>query len=75
MNNNWFEECKNIMKPNVINNVKKYDAINVWQKNETAVYQFAKDMGWLKECTSHMNKSDWTKEKCLEIAKKIQKKK
>jgi superfamily II DNA or RNA helicase len=84
--NGWFEECAKhmiqIIKPSgywtfekCIESAKKYDTVNEWSKNEQPAYQSARKNGWIEECCKHMiigkNAGFWTKEKCIEDAKKF----
>jgi len=83
--NNWVEECTEHMdelrKPNgywtkerCIEEAKKYNTVNEWQKN-SSTYVNARKNNWLEECTEHMEKTRkpigwWTLERCIEEAKK-----
>jgi len=52
--NGWFNECRESMKINVLNNASQYGNLKEWVKKENGVFQFAKSMGWIDECTTHM---------------------
>jgi len=88
--NNWFSECVLHMpsqkpkgywtKEKCIEDAKKYKKIIEWQKKSASSYNIACKMNWLDECTKHMispqkPKGYWTKEKCIEDAKKYNSKK
>tara|TARA_R110001592_G_C13068215_1_gene741567 strand:+ start:277 stop:1332 length:1056 start_codon:yes stop_codon:yes gene_type:complete len=81
--NGWDDECtahmnvyKVLTKEDCIANAKKYNGRWEWQKSEgKRHYNTAKVNKWLDECCEHMvskqpPKSYWTKEKCIEVAKK-----
>ena len=62
-------------KERCIEDAKKYNTIIDWCKNNQSSYNKARRMNWLKECIIHMKKlkndaNYWTKEKCIEEAKK-----
>jgi len=55
----------------------KYEGRWDWQKGHTSSYSQAKKKGWLDECCAHMESKlkpngYWTKEKCMNEAKKYQ---
>jgi hypothetical protein len=62
-------------KEKSIEDANKYKTITEWRKNSSC-YGAIFRKGWIEECTKHMNKIKqkpngyWTKEKCLEEAKK-----
>lgn len=61
-----LEMCKEI--------ALKYKMKSELQLNDSACYSIARKRGWLDECCAHMEnnyvKNYWTKERCLESAKK-----
>jgi hypothetical protein len=89
--NGWLEECcahmKRLQKPNgfwqikenCIEDAQKYKSPSKWKEHSGRAYQMARENGWLKECSAHMNKKQqkakgfWQiKENCIEDARKYQ---
>ena len=84
--NGWYEECtvhmirlirEPLTKEECIESAKKYKTRNEWRKNEGGAYNAARKNGWFEECITHMKEKIqkktygyWTKEKCIESAKK-----
>lgn len=77
---NWLDEILKAFR--VRTTLDKYDCIKIASEYATElnfraganeVYELAKDMGWLHECTRDMVKSKikWTKERCLAEASKF----
>lgn len=61
-----------------IEDARKYKTKSEWKKNSGSAYKIAYDNGWLDECCEHMittrkPKSYWTKRRCIEDAKKYEK--
>jgi hypothetical protein len=82
--NKWFDECcEHMIKPKqagywtkelCLIEAKKWGTISDWAKNSSS-YKIAGRKGWRDECTSHMKRGKkyngyWTKERCVEEAKK-----
>jgi superfamily II DNA or RNA helicase len=84
--NNWLKACTNHMgdelkwtKDKCLESASKYNTFRVWYYAERGAYCSAKRNGWLEECRKHMHKirkpnGYWTKERCIESAKKYQNK-
>ena len=85
-NNGWFDDCVMHMirpinpsgywtKEKCIESASKFKNSAEWEKNEQPALQAARRNGWLEECRKHMkigrNAGYWTKEKCLESARKF----
>jgi len=84
MNHKWYDDCiahmtrlvrKPWTKEECINSAKNYVTRVEWQNNESTAAAAARKNGWYDECTSHMKRiiherGYWTKEKCIENAKK-----
>jgi len=84
--NNWIDECTAHMtrinmpsgywtKERCLESASKYQTINDWNVNEPNAVSASRRNGWQDECTSHMEElkkpaNYWTKERCLESAKK-----
>jgi hypothetical protein len=84
--NGWFDECiahmVSIKKPSgywtkerCMEDALKYSTKTEWLKKNAKCYQAARRNGWVKECSLHMielvkPKGYWTKERCIEEAKK-----
>jgi len=82
--NGWLEECCKHMKKfwtkeRCVEDAKKYKTKNEWRNKSHSAYYTAKKNGWLGECCKHMKKRSasnnkpkgyWTKERCIEDAKK-----
>lgn len=66
-------------KENCMNVALKYSYQREWRKNSSASYSIATKKSWLKDCCKHMihnmNKPNgyWTKENCMNEAKKFKK--
>lgn len=63
-------------KEKCIEKAKKYKSRNEWVINSISSYSAARKKKWLNECCKHMTKIQkqhgyWTKELCIEEAKKI----
>ena len=65
------------IKENVLAEALNYKTRSDFSKNSPGAYNSAKQNGWYKECTAHMEYAEghtpagfWTKEKVLSIAKK-----
>lgn len=86
--NGWLKEaCLHMISPkksmgfwtkeNLIEDARKYSTKTIWKKHSGSAYATALKKGILEECCAHMEsirKPDgyWTKDKCLESAKKYQ---
>jgi len=62
-------------KEKCIESAEKYISKTEWRDGETGAYLRAIKSGWINECTQHMNliripKGYWTKEKCIDEARK-----
>jgi len=62
-------------KERCIEEAKKYKTKTEWSINSSSSYTIAHKNGWLDECTKHMKKlikpkGYWTKERCIEEARK-----
>lgn len=84
--NGWLEEaCQHMTSPkkpmghwtleNLIADAKNYSTPSSWRKNSASAYATAIAKGYLEECCVHMERLQkqagyWTKEKCIESAKK-----
>jgi superfamily II DNA or RNA helicase len=84
--NGWLEECcrhmirlvnkiKRFTKELCIKDANKYKTRTEWFKKSQSAYSKAWNNGWLEECCKHMGQKMkppryWTKEKCIEDAKK-----
>ena len=84
--NTWFDECTahmvELQKPGGYWTLErcqkealKHETRNEWRENHRTSYQAAMSAKFLNECTGHMVRLKkpsgyWTKEKCLEDAKK-----
>jgi len=73
-------EAANIEKDDCINDAKNYEAIEDWEKSSPELFKASKKFGeaFFASCTKHMredNLSYWTKDKCLEEARKYSTKK
>tara|TARA_R110000796_G_scaffold58413_4_gene134891 strand:+ start:37721 stop:38308 length:588 start_codon:yes stop_codon:yes gene_type:complete len=86
--NKWFDECCLHMKRGkqagywtkelCMIEAKKWDTISNWAKNSSS-YKIAGRKGWRDECISHMKAIQkpngyWTKERCIEEARKYKSK-
>jgi 3-keto-L-gulonate-6-phosphate decarboxylase len=76
---NWSKRLpnKHWTRENCIKEAKKYKTYVEWNKNSSGSTSAAWDNKWVKECIAHMvpvkNPNNyWTKEKCLEEAKKYE---
>ena len=63
------------VKENCIEEAKKYKTRTEWSKKSNTSYNFARKHDWFDECTVHMvskrvKNGYWTKERCIEEAKK-----
>ena len=63
------------IKENVLADARKYSTRSEWSKAPSSSYTSAKENGWFDECVSHMEYAHtpagyWTKERCLEEAKR-----
>jgi hypothetical protein len=85
--NGWYKECTEHMESPIkpmnywtLETCKeealKYTTKREWQKNSGSSYTTSLQKGWYQECVSHMTgmkgNGYWTKERCLEEAKKYQ---
>ena len=84
--NGWMGECCEHMielqKPSgywtkelCIEDAKKYKSKGEWKKKSNSSYHSATKNGWIRECSEHMIEIKkpsgyWTKERCIEDAKK-----
>ncbi len=80
--NGWLDECCAHMPKYYIEwtlemckeIALKHKTKSEWQINNSASYSIARKRGWLDECCIHMEnnyvKNYWTKERCIESAKK-----
>jgi superfamily II DNA or RNA helicase len=63
-------------KEKCIESAKNFEKLSDWFKNEYNAYDAAYRNGWLNECCENLivnnNRGYWTKEKCIESAKKYQ---
>lgn len=62
-------------KEHCIEEARKYNRVCDWRKCGNGSYDIACKNGWLSECSAHMERSKkhngyWTKERCLECARK-----
>lgn len=62
-------------KERCIEEARKYKTVSNWEKNSSGSRSSAQDNGWMEECCSHMvydkkPSGYWTKELCLEEARK-----
>lgn len=62
-------------KEKCLNEAKKYKTLGEWYRNSTSSYNKANKNNWHKECAAHMIRVKkpsgyWTKEKCIEEARK-----
>jgi hypothetical protein len=81
----WFELCvehmlilrKHHTKEECLLSAKKYKTRSTWHKGDEKAYHAAKNLGYFDECVQHMLnikklKGYWTKERCIEEAKKYE---
>jgi hypothetical protein len=84
--NGWLDECTahmtQLVKPigywtkeKCVEEALKYSTPNDWRIGSGSSYGIARKNGWNDECTAHMKyivrpRSYWTKETCIEEAKK-----
>tara|TARA_Y100000389_G_scaffold204814_1_gene259858 strand:+ start:1340 stop:2386 length:1047 start_codon:yes stop_codon:yes gene_type:complete len=89
--NGWFDECIahmiEVQKPfgywnkeRCVEDARKYNSVKEWRQYSQKTYQKARVNDWLKECITHLTitikpRGYWTKERCIEEAKKYKSKK
>lgn len=78
LNSEELEKVKSRVKwtyDKCVDEAKKYQTIKEWNVGSPSSYQAAFKKGWIDDCSSHMvrllaPKNYWTKERCIEDAKK-----
>jgi superfamily II DNA or RNA helicase len=73
-----FNNGKSRTKEECIENAEKYNSVKEWEKNDSAIYSYARVKGWYQDCITHFerNRTKYKirKSECIEDAKKYKNK-